>query len=82
MAPETKQPEEKDDLVEVWRDTVSLKDLLVSLLICLVLVFGGYLLTPYDDPYPLIFGLTGTIVGFLIISLIFRPKRTTHIKEE
>lgn len=40
---------------------------------------GGYFLAPNDPPLPLFFGLVGTLIGFIITSLIIKPKR--NLKE-
>ena len=76
------QVEKNSALFEVWADTVSLRDLLVSILISLVLGLGGYLLAPPRPPLPLIVGLAGTSVAFVISSLVFKQKRRLTVREE
>jgi hypothetical protein len=66
--------------IEVWEDLVSIKDLVVSLLICSVAAMGGYFIAPNEPPKPLLFGLTGALIGFVICSAIIKPKR--NFKED
>ncbi len=71
----------RDDLkpsdynIEIWDDLVSIKDLVKALSICIITTFCGYFLSPSDSYKPLLFGLVGAIVGFLISSFIIKPKR-------
>ncbi|TMN22469.1 hypothetical protein FH966_05825 [Lentibacillus cibarius] len=67
--------------IEVWEDLVRIKDLVISLVICSGTSLGGYLIAPADRE-PLIFGLVGAVTGFIISSIIIRPKRTFHYTEE
>ncbi len=63
------------DLIEVWEDHVRVKDLLIAMTISIVLSLGGYIIAPGEAPQPLIFGLTGGIIGFIISSILIKPKR-------
>lgn len=74
--------EKRASFLNVWDDTVSGRDLLLSLCISTPLTLGGYLLAPADPPLPLILGLSGAILGFFINSLLFRPKRQLKTGEE
>jgi hypothetical protein len=62
-------------LVEVWGDTVAIGDLLKSLFICTSTTMGVYFLAPNHPPFPLIGGLLGAIIGFILCSCLFHPKR-------
>lgn len=62
--------------IEVWEDLVSIKQLFLSLVICSVSAFGGYFLAPNERPKQLFLGLLGAIIGFVICSIIIKPKRT------
>lgn len=64
-----------DNNIEIWDDLVSIKDLVKALTICIITTFGGYFLSPKDSYKPLLFGLAGTIMGFLISSFLIEPKR-------
>ncbi|KAA0011880.1 hypothetical protein F0A17_11290 [Billgrantia pellis] len=68
--------------LNVWDDTVSGRDLLISLAIATLLSLGGFLLAPWPAPGPLVLGISGAIVGFLISALLFRPKRRLDIEGE
>jgi len=70
------------EYVEVWEDFVSIKDLVISLIICCILTIGAYLLAPNDPPKPLFFGLSGALIGFIICSVIIKPKRNLIETEE
>jgi hypothetical protein len=73
--------------VEVWEDTVSIRDLVYSILLSLVLGFVFYLLCyriiskveGIDQNllkgYSLIGGVIGCILAGIISSIIFKPKR-------
>lgn len=70
--------DEKDDgqeYIEVWEDLVSIKGLALSLIICSLTSLGGYFLAPNEPPKPLFYGLTGAVIGFIICSIVIKPKR-------
>lgn len=66
--------------VEIWADLVNIKDLILSIVICLFFTLGSYFIAPNKPPMPLFFGLGGAVLGFIITSFIIKPKRI--IKEE
>ena len=76
---ETKDNHDSKDTgsyIEVWEDLVSIKDLIICLVISTVTSLGGYLIAPSDHPTkPLVYGLIGTVIGFIITSIIVKPKR-------
>lgn len=61
--------------VEIWDDLVYIKDLLISIAICFITTFGGYFIAPNEAPKPLLFGIVGAFIGFIIASLMIKPKR-------
>lgn len=61
--------------IEIWEDLVYIKDLILALTICLATTFGAYFIAPNEPPKPLFFGLSGAIAGFIISSIIIKPKR-------
>ncbi|WP_010651324.1 hypothetical protein [Oceanobacillus massiliensis] len=67
--------EEKDNYVDIWGDNVSIKDLGIAMALCITFSLGGYLLAPGEAPQPLIFGLAGGVIGFIISSVVIKPKR-------
>lgn len=68
--------------IEVWEDVVNIRDLILSLVISSVTTLGGYLIAPNDASKPLIFGLIGAVIGFIICSVLFKPKRTFEYIDE
>ncbi|HLR67411.1 hypothetical protein [Virgibacillus alimentarius] len=79
--PSSEKNEVKEN-VEIWEDVVNIKDLLISLIISSITTLGGYLIAPDTPPKPLIFGLIGAIIGFIISSVIIKPKRTFQMMDE
>lgn len=75
-------PAKDKALLNVWDDTVSGRDLLISLSIATLLSLGGYLFAPWPAPGPLVLGLSGAILGFFISTLLFRPKRRLEVEGE
>lgn len=75
--------EEKDTpLYEVWGDNVNLKHLLLSMVLSVIGTLGGYLIAPNEAPMPLVFGLIGGIIAFVICSIFIKPKRRIKMEEE
>jgi len=62
-------------LAEVWEDVVDVRELLLSLLISTTGALGGYIIAPDAAPYPLICGLTGALLAFIVCAVLFKPKR-------
>lgn len=67
--------------IEVWEDLVNIKDLVISLIVCSITTLGGYFLAPKVPPKPLLFGLLGAIIGFVICAILIKPKRIFIEKE-
>ena len=63
-------------LYEVWEDVVDFKQLLLSLLINTVGALGGYIIAPNVKPYPLLYGLAGAGIAFLVTAFMIKPKRS------
>lgn len=72
---ETSVAESEKQNIEVWEDIVSIKDMVMSLFICSAATLGAYFLSPKEPPKPLFFGLSGAILGFIVCTLIVKPKR-------
>jgi membrane associated rhomboid family serine protease len=77
----TLEREESKNNIEVWEDIVSIKDLVISLIICSFTALGGYFLAPNKPPKPLLFGLSGAIIGFVICSIFIKPKRVLIVSD-
>lgn len=70
----------QNDKVELWGDVVSLNQLLISIFISIICTMGLYFLAPQDDKSKqLFFGLIGSVISFIITSLIFKPKRNVKV---
>ncbi|WP_177167358.1 hypothetical protein [Salinibacillus kushneri] len=67
-----KEPEN----IEVWEDLVHIKDLGLALLICGIFSLGGYFIAPNNTSDPLFYGLAGAVIGFIISSIVIKPKRS------
>jgi membrane associated rhomboid family serine protease len=70
--------DEKDSVernIEVWEDLVYIKDLILALVICSVTALGGYFIAPEGPTKPLLFGISGAIIGFVICAILIKPKR-------
>ncbi|GGB47018.1 hypothetical protein F3157_13010 [Virgibacillus dakarensis] len=73
--------EEDKGYVDIWGDNVKIKDLGISMILCIGLALGGYILAPDNSTQPLLFGLSGGVLGFIISSIIIKPKRNiTKVK--
>lgn len=73
----------KKNLIEIWGDLVALKDLLIAIGICSVATMGAFFLAPSTDTTKqLFFGLAGAVIGFIISSIIIKPKRTVTEEEK
>ena len=70
-----KEKKETKNNIEVWEDLVNIKDLVLALVICSVTTLGAYFIAPNEPPKPLFFGLIGALIGFVICSIIIKPKR-------
>ncbi|MRG85709.1 hypothetical protein [Salinibacillus xinjiangensis] len=66
---------EENRNVEVWEDLVYIKELVLSIVICSVTTLGGYFIAPDESSQPLFYGLTGALLGFIIASILIKPKR-------
>ena len=75
-------PSVEKECIEIWGDNVNIRDLLLSIVICVITTLGGYLIAPAEPPKPLIFGLVGGVIGFIVCSIIIKPKRTITYTEE
>lgn len=67
---------------DIWGDNVNLRDLLISIILSITCTLGGYLIAPNEAPMPLVFGLTGGFVAFIISSIIIKPKRKITTEAE
>lgn len=72
----------KKERIDLWGDLVDLKDLLLAIALCSITTMSGFFLAPHTDTTKqLFFGLGGAVLGFVISTLLIKPKRTV-IEEE
>jgi len=73
-------------LVDVWDDTVDVRDLCISLVICVTTGLGAFalatlILSPMVSSsqlahaYSMLFGIVGSVLGGALCSALFAPKR-------
>lgn len=68
--------------VEIWGDVIGIKDLIISILISAIFTMGGYFLAPSNDRIrQLFYGLLGAVIGFIISTLLVKPKRIITFEE-
>jgi uncharacterized BrkB/YihY/UPF0761 family membrane protein len=69
-------------IIELWGDGVSLGDLVLSIVLTTIVTMGGFFLAPaHDTTKELFFGLIGAALGFIISSIIIKPKRNVTEKD-
>jgi hypothetical protein len=73
--------ETSEQNIEVWEDLVKIQDLVISLIICSITTLGGYLIAPNEPPKPLLFGLAGALIGFILCSFMIKPKRNFRYED-
>lgn len=74
---------ENRELVEIWGDVVDVKSLVLSIAISIVSTMGLYLLAPSGDrTIGLFFGLCGAVLGFIVSTIIIKPKRDITIEDK
>lgn len=74
--------EKKKEMVEIWGDVVEIRSLIISIIISIVSTMGLHLLAPSDDrTMGLFYGLFGAVIGFVISTIIIKPKRNIIIEK-
>lgn len=75
--------DKKKVMVEIWGDRVEIKSLVGAIVISIVSTMGSYSLAPSGDRTKgLFFGLFGAVLGFVISSVLIKPKRIIKLEEE
>lgn len=70
-------------MVEIWGDIVDVKSLIISIIISSISTMGLYFLAPNGNHMMELFlGLAGAVLGFIISSIIIRPKRIITFENE
>ncbi|WP_353948243.1 hypothetical protein ABNN70_14835 [Sporolactobacillus sp. Y61] len=71
----TARSKHDSEMIEIWDDVVRIRDLVLAIAINSITTLGGYFAAPDHAPMPLLFGLIGAVIGFMICSLFIKPKR-------
>ena len=73
----------KNTWIEIWGDVVDASTLAKSIIIITITTMGAHLIAPKDNrTLGLFFGLTGAVIGFLIIVFLTKPKRNIRVEED
>lgn len=71
----------KEEMIEIWGDVVNVKSLVYSILFISFTTMASFFIAPKNNKTAGLFlGLLGAVIGFVIITIIVKPKRI--IKEE
>lgn len=74
---------QKKHLIKIWGDIVEIKSLILSIIISSVFTMSLYFLAPKDDlSKQLFYGLLGAVIGFIISSILIKPKRIIKQEED
>jgi hypothetical protein len=71
-----------DELVEIWGDRVSLRDMVVALAVCGAATVAAVVLGRAVDGSEFFWGLGGAVIGFLLAVVLIRPKRDVQITDD
>lgn len=74
------KPTVTDQLYEVWGDIITVKPLLFSLTISVIMGLVFYKLAPDNDSVQLMAGISGIVLATIFNSIIFKPKRDIQVK--
>ena len=75
--------DKKNELVEMWGDTVEIRSLVLSIFISIISTMGLFFLAPKGDTTKqLFFGLFGAVLGFLITAFLIKPKRNIIVEDK
>lgn len=75
--------DKQKEMVEIWGDIVDIKSLILAIVISSILTMGLYFLAPAGDQMiELFLGLGGAVLGFIISSIIIKPKRIIILEKD
>lgn len=69
------------ELIEVWGDNISVRDLLISLAITAAVIIAACVIATLQGQDILFWGMGGAIIGFILSVLVVRPKRDVQVVE-
>lgn len=69
--------------IEIFGDMIDFKDLIISIIVISGTTMVAHLLAPAGNrPLGLLFGLGGTIIGFIAMTLLVKVKRVIHMEDD
>ncbi len=68
-------------LINILGDIADFQEVLYSMIISVCLSLVAYKFAPEKAPMPLLFGLLGLIIAFVINNFLFKPKRIIKYDE-
>ncbi len=72
----------KKKYIEIFGDMIDFKDLIISIIVISTTTMVAHLMAPEGNrPLGLLFGLSGTIVGFIAMALIIKVKRVITMED-
>lgn len=74
----------KKTYIKIWGDVVEVKELIFAIFINSTTTMLFYFLAPKQEKLPidLFFGLGGAVIGFIITTFLFKPKRVITKEKE
>lgn len=73
----------KNTMVEIWGDVVEIKDLIISIILSSIFTMGAYFLAPSNSmTRKLFYGLLGSVIGFVVSTVLIKPKRNIVYDED
>ncbi len=70
------------EMVEIWGDIVELKALVLAIIISSTTTMGSCFFAPKGhQTKELFFGLGGAVLGFIISTILIKPKRDINIEK-
>lgn len=73
----------KRKYIEIFGDMIYFRDLIISIILISTTTMTLHLLAPANNrPLGLLFGLAGTMVGFIIVMTFIKVKRVVNMEKK
>lgn len=73
----------KQQWISVWQDFVGVSDLIKAFILASIPTLLGYFLAnDSNTTQQLFFGLTGAVIGFILNTVLIKPKRIVIINDK